>query len=344
MDQITLTYPDDWHIHLRDGEYLSQTVKDASTHFKRAIVMPNLDSPITTVAAARSYQTRILAATPKNRAFKPLMTLYLTNETTPTLIAEAKQSGIVHACKLYPQGVTTHSEAGVTKIEKIYPVLEAMSEYRIPLLIHGELSDPNIDIFDREKFFIDSILSPLVTRFSGLKIIFEHITTQEAVTFVKEASSRLAATITPHHLWYNRNALFSGGLHPHYYCLPLMKRRKDQEALIEAATGHHPQFFIGTDSAPHPKSRKESACGCAGIYNAHAPIELYCEIFEAHDALDNLENFVSFNGPRFYEMPPNKETIVLKKHTWTLPETIKYGKDLLVPFRAGQSLRWKRID
>lgn len=341
MVTLNITQPDDWHIHLRDGDVLKTTVHDAARQFNRAIVMPNLKRPVTTVSEANSYRKRILAHVPEHLSFHPLMTLYLTDETSAKTIAQAKASGIISGCKLYPSGATTHSEAGVTRIDKIYPALEAMMEYQIPLLIHGEVVDSEIDVFDREAVFIERHLGPLTERFPHLKIVFEHITTKEAVDFVKSGSTYLAATLTPHHLHINRNALFAGGLRPHHYCLPVLKRKEDQHALIQAAISGHPKFFLGTDSAPHSKTLKESSCGCAGIYNAFSAIEHYAHIFDEHNALNRLEAFASHFGPDFYQVPRNTGSITLIKSPWTLPEHLNFGPDKVIPFRSGQTINWQ---
>lgn len=343
MREITITQPDDWHCHLRDGIYLSRTVPDTAHTFRRAIVMPNLTSPIMTVHAAKEYKTRILAEVPAHLDFTPLMTIYLTDETVPEMIAEAKASGFIYGAKLYPQGATTHSEAGVTKIEKMYKTFEAMSELHLPLLIHGETTDPTVDIFDREKYFIDKVLNPIVNNFPNLKIVLEHITTEEAVQFITDSSPYLGATITPHHLLFNRNILFKGGIRPHYYCLPILKRHAHQVALIKAATSGNPKFFIGTDSAPHSINRKESSCGCAGIYNAPNALALYAEIFDAEDKLNELEAFVSFHGADFYGLPRNQSTVRLKERPYPMPEHLSFGGETVIPLQAGQTIQWEII-
>lgn len=343
MRELKIIQPDDWHCHLRDGAYLSRTVPDSAAIFKRVIVMPNLTTPITHPSAAKKYRERILNAVPEGNDFEPLMTLYLTDETTPHVIAEAKESGIIYGAKLYPQGVTTHSEAGVTKLEKIYPTLEAMSEHHIPLLIHGELNDPAVDIFDREKYFIDKIFMQLVKNFPSLKMVFEHITTKDAVDFVTESPKYVAATITPHHLYYQRNAMFAGGIRPHYYCLPILKRQEHQLALIEAATSGNPKFFIGTDSAPHAVARKESSCGCAGIYNSPTALALYAEIFAAQNKLHKLEGFTSLYGADFYGLAHNQKTITLRETSKNIPETLSFGDEIIIPLKAGQSVKWDII-
>ena len=339
MSNLTLKQPDDWHIHLREGAYLKNTVNDAARAFHRAVVMPNLATPITTVQAAIEYRDKILAANTSDHDFTPLMTLYLTDNTDLNEFKNAKANGIV-ACKLYPQGATTNSAYGVTDVKKLYPVFEAMQAAGLLLLIHGEVIDPSVDIFDREKVFIESTLAQLLNDFPKLKIVLEHITTAFAADFVSQASEQLAATITAHHLWCNRNALLSGGIRPHYYCLPILKRETDRQALLKAATSGHSRFFIGTDSAPHAQHKKESACGCAGIYTALHAIPLYAQIFESMNALNRLEAFTSTNGPQFYGLPVNTQTITLKKSQWTVPESLNYGDDTLIPFLAGETLDW----
>jgi len=338
---LTITQPDDWHIHLRDGEVLPRTVADISRYFGRAIVMPNLVPPVTNAELARQYHQRISVQLNATSQFKPLMTLYLTDSTTAQDIIEAKNSGLVFAAKLYPAGATTNSSSGVTNIAKIYPVLEQMQQLAMPLLIHGEVTDNDIDIFDREKVFIDTILTPLAAKFTQLKIILEHITTKNAVEFVEQAGNNIAATITAHHLMYNRNHMLVGGIKPHYFCLPILKRNIHQQALIKAATSGNKKFFLGTDSAPHSKQAKENACGCAGSYTAHAAIELYAEVFEQADALDKLEAFASFNGADFYGLARNSTTITLTKASWTVPETMSFGVNKLVPVKAGEQISWQ---
>lgn len=341
--QITLTRPDDWHIHLRDGQTLSRTVSDAARQFNRAIVMPNLVPPVMNSEQALSYKERILAARPEGSQFEPLMVLYLTDNTDPAEIARAKAAGIT-ACKLYPAGATTNSSSGVTDLANIYPVLEAMQKVGMPFLLHGEVTDSAIDIFDREKVFIDRTLSPLVKQFPSLKMVLEHITTADAAAFVSQASANIAATITAHHLLYNRNHMLAGGIRPHYYCLPILKRNTHQQALIQAATSGNPKFFLGTDSAPHARDKKEAACGCAGSYTAYAAIELYAEAFESAYALDKLEGFASHFGPDFYQLPRNKEKITLIKSDWQAPESLTMGDQTLVPLRAGETLRWQLLN
>ena len=339
--QITLTRPDDWHVHLRDGAALAGVVRHTAARFARAIVMPNLKPPIVTTEQARAYRERIVAALPRDRSFEPLMTLYLTDNTPSTEIRRAKRSGFIHAIKYYPAGATTHSEYGVTDLRTVYPVLGAMEEHGIPLLVHGEVTDPEVDIFDRECVFIDRVLTPLLRQFSGLKIVFEHITTKDAVDFVVAGPRHLAATLTAHHLLLNRNALFEGGIRPHHYCLPVLKRERDREALLQAATSGDPKFFLGTDSAPHPVEAKETACGCAGIYTAHAAIELYAEAFEQKGKLDKLEGFASFHGAAFYDLPRNTATLSLRRDPWRIPARLPFAEHDLVPFRAGELCHWK---
>lgn len=342
MTTITITRPDDWHSHLRDGEVLKDTVRDISQYMGRAIIMPNLVPPVTDTEAALSYRDRILAEKPQGN-FSPLMTLYLTDNTSPEEIRKAKATGHIYAAKLYPAGATTNSDSGVTSVDKILPTLAAMEEVGMPLLIHGEVTTHDVDIFDREKTFLDTVLSPIVEKMPNLKIVVEHITTKEAVEFVRNAGPNVAATITAHHLLFNRNHMLVGGIRPHFYCLPILKRNTHQQALIEAATSGSAKFFLGTDSAPHAQGRKESACGCAGSYTAHAAIELYAEVFEQAGALDKLEAFASFNGPDFYGLPRNTDTITLTKESWTVPETMAFGSDVVVPIRAGEQIQWKVI-
>lgn len=336
---LTITRPDDWHVHLRDGVQLKDTVRDISRYMGRAIIMPNLVPPATCTETALSYRDRILAAEPQGD-FQPLMVLYLTDKTTPQEIKKAKASGHIVAAKLYPAGATTNSDSGVTDIENIYPVLEAMEEVGMLLLVHGEVTDSSIDIFDREKIFIETKLSKIVDTFPNLKVVLEHITTQDAVEFVKGASDNVAATITAHHLLYNRNHMLAGGIRPHYYCLPILKRNTHQQALIEAATSGSQKFFLGTDSAPHAKDKKEAACGCAGAYTAHAALELYAEAFEAVDALDKLEGFASHFGPDFYDLPRNTDTITLTRSPWKVPESYPLGGANVVPIKAGDMIDW----
>lgn len=340
MTELTITRPDDWHIHLRDGEQLKDTVRDVSRYMGRAIIMPNLVPPVTNTEEALGYHQRIMEQQPQGN-FDPLMVLYLTDKTSPDEIKKAKATGKIYAAKLYPAGATTNSDSGVTSIKNIYPVLEAMQEAGMLLLIHGEVTDSEIDIFDREKTFIDHILKDVVADFPELKIVLEHITTKDAAEFVASAGDNVAATITAHHLLFNRNHMLAGGIRPHYYCLPILKRNIHQEALIKAATSGSPKFFLGTDSAPHMKHAKEAACGCAGSYTAHAAIELYAETFEAAGALDKLEAFASLNGPDFYGLPRNSDTITLVKESWDVPASYPLGDDLVVPIRAGETINWK---
>jgi dihydroorotase len=341
VNRIEIRRPDDWHLHLRDGAVLGAVVPATARCFGRAIVMPNLKPPVRSVADARAYRDRILAALPDGIDFEPLMTLYLTETTSSDDIREAAESDFVHALKYYPAGATTNSASGVRDLERVYPVLEAMEEYGVPLLMHGEVTDAEIDVFDREAVFIERHLEKMRTRFPGLKMVLEHATTADAIDYVLSAPAPTAATITVHHLMYNRNALFEGGLRPHHYCLPLIKRERHRKALIEAATSGNERFFLGTDSAPHPRHAKESDCGCAGIYSAPAAIELYARIFEAAGALDKLEGFASLHGPDFYGLPRSEDRIVLEKADWTVPEAIDAGDDVIVPLMAGQSPGWR---
>lgn len=340
---LTITRPDDWHIHLRDNAALGNTVADAARQFGRAIIMPNLVPPVRDTAEAGSYLQRIQAATPANSDFRPLMTLYLTDQTSPETIKQAAASGFVHAAKLYPAGATTNSDSGVTALEKIYPALEAMSEAGMPLLVHGEVTHNHVDIFDREQRFIDEQLTALAQRFPQLKIVMEHITTSDAVEFVSSAGAQIAATITPHHLLFNRNHMLVGGIKPHFYCLPILKRNTHQEALIKAAISGNPKFFLGTDSAPHAKNAKENACGCAGCYSAFAAIELYAEAFEQHNALDKLEGFASHFGADFYGLPRNSEQVTLRREPWQVPHELQFGGQTLVPLYAGETLNWRLV-
>jgi dihydroorotase len=341
MKPLIIIRPDDWHLHLRDGAALEAVLPDTARRFARAIVMPNLRPPVTTTAQAQAYRERILRALPAGRQFEPLMTLYLTDNTTSEEIAVAKASGIIHGIKLYPAGATTNSDAGVTDIAKCSKTLEAMEKHGLPLQVHAEVTDTDVDVFDREKVFIERHMAPLLKCFSSLKIVFEHITTRDAAQFVNAAPANVGATITAHHLLMNRNAMFAGGIRPHHYCLPVLKREEHRQALLAAARSGNPKFFLGTDSAPHAKSVKESACGCAGIYTAHAGIELYAEAFEEINALDKLEAFASFYGADFYELPRNSDTITLVKEAWTAPEELPLGGEVLVPLRAGQTIAWR---
>ena len=339
-DTLTLTRPDDWHLHVRDGAPLHTVVPHTAAQFGRAIIMPNLKPPVTTVAQAQAYRDRILAAVPAGVSFQPLMTLYLTDKLPPEEIALAKQAGVV-ALKLYPAGATTNSDAGVTDIRKTYRTLEAMQKHGLLLLVHGEVTNPDIDLFDREAVFIDTQLEPLRRDFPELKIVFEHITTREAAQYVQASSSHLGATITAHHLLYNRNAIFTGGIRPHYYCLPVLKREVHRQALVDAATSGDAKFFLGTDSAPHPAHLKEHAVGCAGCYTAHAALELYAEAFDRAGALHRLESFASFHGPDFYGLPRNTGTVTLRRETWTPPESFRFGEAELKPLRSGETLAWR---
>lgn len=342
MDTLTLTRPDDWHVHLRDGAALAATVPHIAHRFGRAIVMPNLAPPVTGWVMAQAYRARILEHVPAGSRFDPLMTLYLTDRTELAEIQRAAEKGIV-AAKLYPAGATTNSDAGVTAIDNIHKVLEAMESCGLPLLIHGEVTDPAVDVFDREHAFIEGILEPLQQRHPGLRIVLEHITTRAAVDFVRAAPGNVAATITAHHLLLNRNALFAGGIRPHHYCLPVLKREEDRLALLAAATSGNPKFFLGTDSAPHERLRKEAACGCAGIYTAHAAIEFYAEAFEQAGALDRLEGFASHFGADFYRLPRNSERITLRRREWTVPERYPLGTGDVVPLRAGGRVDWELV-
>jgi dihydroorotase len=343
MDRLSLKRPDDWHLHLRDGPAMASVLADAARQFARAIVMPNLKPPVRTTYEALDYRERILAALPEGASFEPLMTLYLTDDTPAEEIARAKLSGRVHGVKLYPAGATTHSDAGVTRLSRCFHALEKMQELGLPLLIHGESTDPAIDVFDREKAFIEEVLGPTVERFPRLKVVLEHITTRDAAQYVEVTGANVAATITAHHLLMNRNALFLGGIRPHHYCLPVLKREEHREALVEAATSGNPKFFLGTDSAPHPRADKEAACGCAGVYTAHAALELYAIAFEEVGALDKLEGFASVFGARFYSLPVNTEIVTLARQEWTVPQRLKFGDQELVPLRAGEKLPWKLL-
>jgi len=341
MQTLTLTRPDDWHLHLRDGAALAAVLPHSARQFARAIVMPNLRPPVTTVALATAYRERILTALPAGARFEPLMTLYLTDNTSQEEIALAHASDVVQAVKYYPAGVTTNSDSGVTRLERCFPALGAMEKAGLPLLLHGEVTDPEVDVFDRERVFIDSVLPQITQRFPGLRLVLEHITTREAVQCVAASPPSVAATITAHHLLLNRNALFDGGIRAHHYCLPLLKRETHRRALVQAATGGNPKFFLGTDSAPHSRRSKEAPCGHAGIYSAHAAIELYAEAFEAAGALDKLEAFASFHGADFYRLPRNAEKITLRRENWRVQASIAMGEDELVPLRAGEPLAWR---
>jgi dihydroorotase len=342
--QITITRPDDWHLHLRDGEALAAVLPHSARQFARAIIMPNLRPPVTTVAAAAGYRARILAALPAGLNFEPLMTLYLTDNTPADEIRRAVECGFVKAVKLYPAGATTNSDAGVTNLARCDAALAEMEKAGMPLLVHGEVTDPSIDIFDRENVFLETVLQPLLARRPGLRVVCEHITTKDAAEFVAAAGDNVAATITAHHLLYNRNAIFIGGVRPHYYCLPVLKRETHREALVRAATSGSAKFFLGTDSAPHARHTKEAACGCAGCYTAHTALELYAEAFDAAGALDKLEAFASFNGPDFYRLSRNAAKVTLEKQAWVVPESFAYADgDQLVPLRAGESMSWKLV-
>ena len=344
MRSLTLTRPDDWHIHLRDGAHLPRTVADAAQQFHRAIVMPNLVPPVGDTESARHYRDRILAARPAGSDFNPLMTLYLTDNTTPAIITEAKASGLVHACKLYPAGATTNSHSGVTDIQKINPVIAAMEKAGMPLLLHGEVTDNHIDIFDREAVFINRTLQALVRDFPALKIVLEHITTKDAADFVSSAPNNVAATITAHHLLLNRNDMLAGGIRPHFYCLPILKRNTHQQALLQAATSGSAKFFLGTDSAPHAQHKKETACGCAGCYTALHALELYAEAFDHAGQLEKLEGFASFFGADFYGLARNTEQVTLIEKSQTIPATLSFGDETLIPLLAGSTLRWSLQD
>ena len=339
-ETLTITRPDDWHLHVRDGAALASVVPHTAAQFGRAIIMPNLRPPVTTTVQALSYKERIAQAVPAAMAFEPLMTLYLTDVTPPDEIARAAEAGIV-ALKLYPAGATTNSDAGVTDIRKTYKTLEAMQRAGLKLLVHGEVTDSEIDLFDREAVFIDRVMAPLRKDFPELKVVFEHITTKEAAQYVADADAHTAATITAHHLLYNRNAIFLGGIRPHYYCLPVLKREVHRQALVQAATSGSPKFFLGTDSAPHPAHLKEHPCGCAGCYTALTALELYAEAFEAAGALDKLEGFASFFGADFYGLPRNSGRITLRKETWTIPDEVAFGEAVVKPLRGGEVLKWR---
>jgi dihydroorotase len=343
FQSLTLVRPDDWHLHLRDGATMASVLPDTARQFARAIVMPNLRPPVTTTEQAVAYRDRILAALPEGMRFEPLMVLYLTDNTKPEEIRRAKESGVVHAVKLYPAGATTNSDAGVTDLRKCYKALEVMQEVGMPFLMHGEVTDPDVDVFDREAVFIDRILQPLRRDLPELKMVLEHITTKDAAQYVAEAQGPMGATITVHHLLYNRNEIFKNGIRPHYYCLPILKRETHRQALVAAATSGSPRFFLGTDSAPHPKGMKEHACGCAGCYTALHAMELYAAAFEQAEALDKLEGFASFHGADFYGLPRNTETVTLKRESWTIPAELPMGDTSVVPLDAGVTLNWKLV-
>lgn len=344
MDSITLTQPDDWHLHLRDGEAMRDVLPASARQFGRAIIMPNLKPPVTTVADALAYRARILAALPEASRFEPLMTLYLTDRTSADEVARAAESDHVYAFKLYPAGATTNSDAGVNELEALYPVLAAMERHDVPLLVHGEVTDADVDIFDREAVFIDRHLAPLVERFPALRVVLEHITTREGAEYVRDSREGVAATITAHHLLHNRNAMLAGGIRPHFYCLPILKREPHKQALLTAATSGNPKFFLGTDSAPHARQQKESACGCAGCYTALTAMALYATAFEAANGLPALEGFASFYGADFYGLPRNTHTIRLIRKPWQVPESLPFGKDELIPWLAGDTLPWSLAD
>ncbi len=344
MEKLTIVRPDDFHIHLRDGDVLAQTVTDVARRFKRAIVMPNLKPPVITVDDAANYRNRILNVIPKQTSFEPLMTLYLTNTTTPEEIKKAKASSFVYACKLYPQGATTHSDFGVQQLSTLDSVFAEMEQQQLPLLVHAEVVDSNIDVFDREKVFLERELQFIIKKFPRLRIVVEHITTKDAVQFVMAQAENVAATITVHHLLLNRNDLLAGGIRPHHYCLPVLKRQEHQEALLQAAISGNKKFFLGTDSAPHARKTKETTCGCAGIYTANAAIELYAQIFDDMHALDKLENFASRYGADFYRLPHNEEKITLIKKEQTIPEVLPFGDDVIVPLFAGKKINWSLQD
>ena len=341
MHSLRLTLPDDWHLHLRDGTALSDTVPAAAKQFGRGVVMPNLRPPVTTVDQALAYRERILRALPAESSWEPLMTLYLTDNTSITQLREAHRSGRILGVKYYPAGATTNSDSGVTRLDRIAPLLAEMENLDLPLLLHGEVTDPEVDIFDREARFIERELAPLIRRFPALRVVLEHITTREGADFVAAASSQVAATITPQHLLFNRNHLLTGGLRPHFYCLPILKRDIHQRALVAAATGGSGKFFLGTDSAPHPRASKESACGCAGCFSHHAALELYALAFERAGALDQLEGFASHFGADFYRLPRNTGTLTLERTAWQLPEELSLGGEPLVPLAAGEILHWQ---
>ena len=345
-DVLELVRPDDWHLHLRDGPALRDLVPHSARQFGRAVIMPNLRPPVVRAEDAAAYRARIVAAVPPALAgrFTPLMTLYLTDATAPEELARAQSGGLIHAVKLYPAGATTNAQAGVTDLERVLPALSAMQALGLPLLVHGEVTDPAVDVFDREAVFLQRQLAPLLERLPDLRVVVEHITTRDAVAFVRAAGPRVAATITAHHLLYSRNAMFTGGLRPHFYCLPVLKRERHREALVEAAVSGEPKFFLGTDSAPHPRGAKESACGCAGIFSAHAAIELYAQAFEQAGALDRLEGFASRFGPGFYDLPVNSDTIRLERAPWDVPATYPMGQESLVPLGAGERLPWRLVD
>lgn len=341
MQKLTITQPDDWHLHVRTGAVLQTVIPHTARQFGRAIIMPNLIPPVTTVSQAKIYREEIMQAVPENTDFNPLMTLYLTESTTIDEIRKVSEAEHVHAFKLYPAGATTNSDSGVISLSSVYPILEEMEKLEVPLLVHGEVTDQEIDIFDRERVFIERHLTDIAAKFPDLRIVVEHVTTREAVQFVQSAAANIAATITPQHLMFNRNAILAGGIRPHHYCLPIIKRESHRRSLIEAAVSGNPKFFLGTDSAPHLKHLKESSCGCAGCYSAHAALELYAEIFEQNGALDKLEGFSSHFGADFYRMPRNAKKITLEKSSWTVPDVYSVENDDLVPLKAGEHISWK---
>ena len=343
MNKLTLIRPDDWHLHVRNGDILKTVIAHTANQFARAIIMPNLNPPVLTVDQALVYRQEILQALPADSNFNPLMTLYLTSDLTQDEVKKAAESEFIHAIKLYPAGATTNSDSGVSDLKGIYPILETMEQVDLPLLIHGEVTNPDCDIFDREKVFIESSLNDIVKNFPDLRIVVEHVTTKEAVDFVLAASSKVAATITPQHLMFNRNAILAGGIRPHHYCLPIIKREHHRQALLEAATSGNPKFFLGTDSAPHLTGAKESSCGCAGCYSAYAAIELYAEVFDQAGALDKLEGFASFFGADFYNLPRNSKSITLQQQTWTVPATYQVNDKTITPLKAGEDLSWKLL-
>jgi len=344
MNKLTIITPDDWHLHLRDSPFMEAVVGDTARQFGRAIIMPNLSPPVRSCADAMAYRQRILAALPAHSRFNPLMTLYLTDNTAVTDIEAAGKSEFIHGAKLYPAGATTNSDAGVTDLAKLDRVFESMQEHRLVLQVHGEATAPGVDIFDREKVFIDQSLERIRRDFPGLRIVFEHITTLDAVEYVRAGDDCLAATITPHHLLINRNAIFQGGIRPHHYCLPVAKRERHRQALLDAACVGEARFFAGTDSAPHSKNAKEAACGCAGIYSAHSAVELYAEAFEQAGDFTHFETFMSCNGAHFYELPQNQGSITLTRNEWSVPDSLPYPDSSLIPFKAGETLRWKLVD
>lgn len=344
MQELKIRTPDDWHCHLRDGAYLERTVNDTARQFARAIVMPNLIPAITSVALAQQYRERILKALTQDRVFEPLMTLYLTEQLSTDTLIEAKQCGFIKACKLYPAGATTNSAAGVTSLERIYPLLDTMQQQGLVLCIHGESIRPGCDIFEREQQFIDESLQPIVRHFPRLRVVLEHISTRYAVEYVQQAPANVAATITAHHLWFNRNDLLQGGIKPHYYCLPILKHERDRQALVQAAISGNPKFFLGTDSAPHAVDKKIAPCGCAGIYTAYSAMELYAEIFAANNALDKLHHFASRFGAEFYQQPINDTELILRHQSWTVPQNLSFGEHLVSPMLAGETLQWRVVD